>query len=463
MSARSRFARFAFVLTFAALPLSAQDVERRLADMEKRLGDLQGEVERRAAREKELEGKVGVLETKLAERDATEASRMKELEDRLVGRTSEIDKAIDRLEALETSPAAASRLRVGGYFDFEFRADEATEKNTFDQHRFVLKFDGDVTDFVSFRSEVEFEGGGAGASYLSNNYVAIEYAEVRFRFDRAFNVKAGALLMPFGRYNYAHDSPLQDLTDRPYVATFIVPTTWTEAGVGAFGGVQMGDVLFDYDVVVTNGLDQGFSTTPGGGMRDSRSSFRADNNDQKQIAGRVGVTPDVGFLDGLSFGASGLWGTYDDLGTQDVSMFGFDLFVKKGPFELLGEAVWANLDRTPTLATAGVPGGLDGWYLEGRFHFFPESWRGATSFFGDESTFTLVFRAEAVDTDDSATAIDFAARGDAFRDDARRYTIGLNFRPSERTVIKFEYQFIDEPGALSAGNDRIVMSIATSF
>ena len=428
---------------------AAQTLEERVAAMERR--------------ESELVGRVKTLEGELAARDAAEAARLKDLEDRLTGRSAAIDAAVTRLEAIERTPAASSRLRVGGYFDFEIRDDEATDRFTFDQHRYVLKFDADVTDAISFRSEIEWEGGGAGASYLSDNYIAIEYAELHFAVDRAFNLKAGALLMPFGRFNYLHDSPLQDLTDRPFVAQFVVPTTWTEAGVGAYGGFSLGGVRMDYDVVLSNGLDQGFNTMAGGGLRDARSSFRRDNNDAKQVTGRFGVSPDLAFLDGLSFGASAAFGRYDNGGNQDLSLFGFDLFAKKGPFELLGEAVFGDLERDAGLIAAGAPGGLSGWYVEGRFHFFPDAWRGDGAWFGEESTFTLVFRAESVDTDDSATAIDFATRGRAMRDDVERYTVGFNFRPVEKTVVKIEYQFLLEPGGFEVDNDRIVLSCAVSF
>jgi len=175
------------------------------------------------------------------------------------------------------------------------------------------------------------------------------------------------------------------------------------------------------------------------------------------------VLPDIAFLDGLSFGASGAFGRYDNAGDHDLSLFGFDLFVKKGPFEVLGEAVFGDLDRDAALVAAGAPGGLSGWYVEGRFHFFPDAWRGDGAWFGEESTFTLVFRAESVDTDDSATAIDFATRGRGMRDDVERYTIGFNFRPVEKTVVKIEYQFLREPGGFERDNDRLVLSCAVSF
>ena len=130
---------------------------------------------------------------------------------------------------------------------------------------------------------------------------------------------------------------------------------------------------------------------------------------------------------------------------------------------MIGEYACFDLERGQGQIDGGVPGGADGFYIQLNFHFFPESWRGVSRFFTDESTFTAVFRFGTVDTDDSTLAIDRATRGDAYRDDRNRYTLGLNFRPIEKTVFKIEYQFIDEDGFEDARNNRLVISFATYF
>ncbi|MCA9298632.1 MAG: hypothetical protein KDA28_06175, partial [Phycisphaerales bacterium] len=237
-----------------------------------------------------------------------------------------------------------------------------------------------------------------------------------------------------------------------------------DAGVGVYGAFDLGGVVIDYDLILSNGLDEDFSTTPGGGFRDSRNSFREDNNDSKMILGRIGVRPDLDFLDSSYLGLSFGFGRYDDRDQRDYRLFGFDWSLKKGDFELIGEYARFDLDRGTREKALGVPGGAEGFYLQLNFHFFPESWRGTTRFFTEESTFTLVFRVGTMDTDDVTEGIDRALRGDAYRDDPWRYTIGLNFRPVEKTVLKFEYQFWVESGGIDdADNDRFVCSLATYF
>lgn len=454
--------------TLTALLLAAsllgQDTRPDVADLAARLDVLQREIAARAAHEKQLEDRVADLQRAVAARPTIDPARLEALEEMASGRIQAVDEAVARIEHLGRVERDTSALSVGGYFDFEFRDDHAEEHDTFDQHRFILKFDADVLDdTITFKSEVEIEGGGT-ADYLTDSEVAVEFAELHFHFDRALNLKVGALLVPFGRLNYRHDSFLQELTDRPLVDTFIVPTTWTESGVGLYGAVDAGGVVFDYDVLVSNGLDQDFDATAGGGLRDARGSFREDNNDGKMLIGRVGITPEVGFLDALNVGVSGATGNYDDRNQNRLSLWGVDLTARRGPFELLFEYTSANLERDASLAAAGVPGGASGLYAQLGFHFFPESWRGATPFFTQSSTFTLVFRYDTVDTDDSARAIDRIARGDEFRDDVQRFTFGLNFRPIEKTVVKIEYQWFAEPSGIDdADNDRIVLSFATAF
>lgn len=462
-------ARWIVVMVFAIGVMQGQglSVEQRLAAMESREKQLVSKLEslemQLANSKAEGAQRIQSLEARLAGTKSDDASRIEALEAKLAGRDTALDDAIGRLRTVEQLPAAASRIRVGGYFDMELRSDEATDRVTFDQHRFVLKFDADVAEDISFRSEIEWEGGGAGASYLSNNYIAVEYAEFHFHIDEAFALKAGGLLVPFGRFNEQHDSPQQDLTDRPLLATYVVPTTWTESGIGAYGNLDLGFARSAYNVIVSNGLDQNFSAMAGGGLRDMRSSYRADNNDSKQVTGRLAFTPDFECLDTLTLGFSGAHGTYSSNARHAISMWGVDVFARKGPFELVGEAAFANLGRDAALIAAGAPGGTSGWYVEGRWHFFPSGWRGDSAWGNDESTFTFVVREERVDTDDSASGIDFGTRGAAMRDDLRRTTIGVNFRPVERSVIKLEYQFLREARGIDVDNDRIVLSFATSF
>ncbi len=360
ISLMTRLSLFVLALSLA-LPQAMGQVERPVSAEDpallRKLETFQKALEASHDREAHLLRRVTDLERRLNKSEEN-AARIHDLEARVAENAAgpTLDELVDRVESLESSGGARSALSLGGYFDFNFRNDQAASHPTFSQHRFVLQVASDILeDTITFKAEIEIEGGGADVSFLSDNEILVEYAELHFHIDRTFNVKVGALLMPFARFNALHDSPLQDLQDRPLVDRRIVPTTWQEAGIGIYGAFDVADWVVDYDIVVTNGFDDDFSATPGGGFRGNRSSFREDNNDSKQILGRIGVHPSFAFLDAAEFGFSFGWGKYDDKDDQDIVMAAFDWFVKKGPFELKGEYVRFELERGPAERAAGAP------------------------------------------------------------------------------------------------------------
>ena len=96
-----------------------------------------------------------------------------------------------------------------------------------------------------------------------------------------------------------------------------------------------------------------------------------------------------------------------------------------------------------------------GYYIQGNYHFMPEFLKKlAPSHFSDASTFTAIVRWEQVDTDtDDRTR--FLAEWIGNRRELDRLTLGLNFRPIEDTVFKFNWQFNtqkDATGLTPAGD-----------
>ncbi|MAG56938.1 MAG: hypothetical protein CMJ83_11645 [Planctomycetes bacterium] len=460
-----------FALLALTLTTSAQTPEARVQTLEAKVAKLAKQLEQVTDAHREQADALAAMKTELvdARRQAVASdARVAQLETQ-VEHQGELDLAtlieeqINRLVDQGLGSESDSAIQWSGYFDLEFRDDNAGDvPNEFDHHRLILKLHSDITSEIAFDMELEIEGGGADVGRLTGNEIIVEFAELSFNITELFNLKTGVLLIPFNRYNLLHDSPLQDLTDRPLVDRRIIPTTWAEVGIGAYGAVHWDWGSLDYDIVLVNGLTDAISAR--GGTRGARGSYRSDNNANKMVVGRLGMIVDVSFLDVLGFGGSVAYGKYDDGNSEYLTMFGFDLTVKKGPFELVGEYAKLNLSRGPAERMAGIPGGMEGWYVEGRFHFFPDSWRGSSPFFTNQSTFTLVARYGEVDTDTSGTAVDFAANGDRYRDDRHRLTIGINFRPVEGTVIKFEYQWFFEPSGIpSVDNNRIVASFATYF
>src|SRR2546427_4240472 len=77
------------------------------------------------------------------------------------------------------------------------------------------------------------------------------------------NFRAGIVLLPVGKFTLLHDSPLNDLSDRPLVATAIIPSTLSETGAGFYGTFYPTRLSkLDYELYVTQGFS-GYSTVNG--------------------------------------------------------------------------------------------------------------------------------------------------------------------------------------------------------
>lgn len=416
---------FLLACPFLAAASENPDLERLVREQGRKIQDLESEVQRLRQRDN------GALE--------------QEVEEYLATAQGETPRADPR-----------SRVRLGGYFSTEFRDDGDGATMEFDQVRFVPKIQADVADAIAFEAEIEIEGGGAEVSFLEDNEILVEYAELTFTLvEDKLDFVTGLILIPWGRFNLYHDDPLNDLTDRPLVSRYIGATAFDQPGIAIAGTLEVAsDWFLDYDIAIVQGFDGEFSTS--NGTRDARQSFRSDNNDNKQVFGRLVIAPPMGWLDVLELGGSFTAGNHDDAGDLADYGYGIDLFVKRGPFELRGEYMMLRIEQ-PNGAPASDPRRMDGWYVEVAYHLFPQRWRGKHALFGEESTFTFVLRVEGLDLNDATT-------GATLRDDVDQLSFGFNFRPVERTVFKVSYTFVDteQPGVGSSA-DRFTLSWASFF
>ena len=122
------------------------------------------------------------------------------------------------------------KTRLGGYAEVHFRygrSDGIAEEITFVAKRFNLFTYTPVSDRLRVASEIEIEEGG--------EEIKLEIAALDFEIHPALTFRGGVILSPVGRFNLAHDSPANDLTDRPLVSTKIIGTALSEAGMGFYG------------------------------------------------------------------------------------------------------------------------------------------------------------------------------------------------------------------------------------
>ncbi len=346
---------------------------------------------------------------------------------------------------------------VGGYYDIEFvqSFDPRSKGSFFDNHRLILQTSSYMHENLMFNAEVEFEHGGLINNLTNDGELKIEQAWADWRVGDALGLRAGVLLVPFGIVNVLHDSDVRETTARPLMANSIVPTTWMDAGIGAHGVLYpTEDLMVNYEAILTNGLNDQISAADG--LRKSRSSLKTDNNGNKAVSGRVGVSPWLG----LEVGLNGYYGAYDASGTQGLWMGGADLGWTLGSLELVGEYARVGTPGGTTMlagktALSAVPTQMQGYYGEARYRFFPEvledTFLGRGGGF-ERATFTFFTRYGAADTD--------LAAADAT--DKVEYVVGVNYRPIQTFVPKLEFRRIDEP-ITGKSDNAIWASVAAGF
>ncbi len=383
----------------------------------------------------------------------------------------------------------APKTIIGGYIDFTLTrcgnggARDCDATLGFDQERFVPFFYSQVTDRLSVAAELEVEHGGPDGNQGDGD-IKMEFATMDYRFNDAFNLRGGIILVPMGRFNLIHDSPLNDLPLRPMVSRSILPSTFAESGLGFFGTVYPTQLSkIDYEFYVVNGFrgDKGGRISEGSGNVRGRGSLKNDNNENKAIVTRVSFSPRLG----IEVAGSMHHGKWDKDDEHDLTLLAVDGNLQRGPFEIQGEAAWANSDGSdlydvkkgeivfrsdPDDSARGRsqadddetyfhPKNMFGYYVQLNYHFMPDAlMEAAPSFFGRDSTFTGIVRWGEADTDTDS---------DSNTNDEKRVTLGLNFRPVEDSVIKFAYTWNTKGKTLgnpnSTDHDGFQFNMSTYF
>ena len=189
------------------------------------------------------------------------------------------------------------RTVVGGYVEFHARlqrVDGVTEDSGFEAKRWNIFTATEVSDFVRVSAELEVEEGG--------EEIRLEFAAIDFRIAPTFTIRGGMLLSPIGRFNLAHDSPLNEFTDRPLVSTEILGTALSEPGIGVLGLFPVGSGgRITYQVYAVNGFHDGLiEDSPDGTRIPLGRGNVEDNNASPAVVGRLAWSPSLNFELGIS-------------------------------------------------------------------------------------------------------------------------------------------------------------------
>jgi hypothetical protein len=402
---------------------------------------------------KELEKKVDVV--------------TKEIESLRLGETAPAEKAAAAPPTLGLGPAASKvyskhGVSIGGYGEILYQNFSGSREDgsasgltpTIDLARAVLYFGYKFDEHLVFNSEIEYEHAVTASDKEGETEVEFAYLDW-LSGKRAFNARAGLVLIPVGLINQLHEPPVFLGARRPDVETVILPSTWREIGLGAWGDVGP----FSYRFYLVNGLNAtGYAAD---GLREG--SQEGSNALARNFAftGRLDYTGLPGMLVGASFftGNSAqdhVTPTGESFGARTTFVdFHLDARWRGASFR----ALWAEStvgDAAAINQLNGFEGDesvgkrQEGWYVEAGFDVL--SLTRAT-----RMSLTPFVRYEAWDT--QAAVPDGYARNP--ENDVTQWTAGLVFKPIPQVVVKVDGQW--RQNAAKTGVNQLNVALGYEF
>ena len=386
--------------------------------------------------------------------------RVRELEKKVDVLVEEMEKlklgavAEPRYESFMGLGPAASKvyavekgLSLGGYGEVVYNNYQHSSKKDFaDAYRFILYGGYKFNDWIIMNTELEFEHAGIGNSGSREPEVYTEFSYLDFLLSKGFNIRTGLMLMPIGLVNEYHEPTVYHGVSRPDVELNIIPSTWRDIGVmayGRFGGLK-------YDVALVNGL-RANSFTSSTWIRSGRQQGAKVNADVFGTLVRINYEPLTDLLIGATYYSAkadtGKGGDEDKSSdkTGTVGLWEVHAQYQLKGLNLRGLYARGSLDvndafkSDSTLSTVGKE--VEGWYLETAYDIMPFVKPGS------EMSLTPFVRYEAYDTNKEV----FAGQTRNKTMDRTVVTYGIGFKPYPNVVIKADYQSRDTSSSLSEG------------
>ena len=353
-------------------------------------------------------------------------------------------------------------VSIGGYGEilyqnFAGEAQNGSPTNltpTIDVSRAVFYFGYKFDTHFLFNSEVEYEHAVTASDKGGETEVEFAYLDW-LSGNRAFNARAGLMLIPMGIINQLHEPPTFLGARRSDVETMIIPSTWREIGFGGWGDAGP----FSYRLYLVNGLNSaGYAAN---GLREGSQEGSNALARSFALTGRLDYTGMPGVLVGASFftGNSGQGqvtpaGASFDAKTTFVD-FHLDAKWRGASFR----ALWAESTVGDVVAInqannfegdESVGTRQTGWYVEAGFDVLslvPRSRMSLVPF----------ARYEAWDT--QAAVPDGYARNP--ENDVTQWTAGVVFKPIPQVVVKIDGQW--RKNAAQTGVSQLNVALGYEF
>jgi hypothetical protein len=258
---------------------------------------------------------------------------------------------------------------LSGYMELHLNKEEHRD-GTLDFHRFVLLMNHSFNRRMRFVGELELEHAFVEGLEEAGE-VELEQAYVDFLISRAFNLRAGMMLMPLGIINERHEPPVFHGVERPFVDTVIIPTTWFDAGAGIHGELGPGLRYRAFVMAPLNALE--FNAEEG--LRGGRQKGSESNVRNVAATGRIEYVA----AGGLTLGASAWSGDTSFAAPRlktTTRIVEADARYKRGQLELRGQFAGVSIANAGALnenvqrltgISPNVAAGLRGFYGEAAY------------------------------------------------------------------------------------------------
>jgi hypothetical protein len=395
----------------------------------------------------ELERRVRELESRLLELEGEDGKRPPS--------TSEpVSAQQPPSSAASATPRESTVSQTGpisGYMDFHFNRPEH-EDATLDFHRFVLLFNHSFSDRLRFVGELELEHAFV-AGLEPSGELELEQAYLDFKVNPAFNIRAGMLLAPVGIINERHEPPSFNGVERPFVDTFIIPSTWFDAGAGIHGTFGTG---WQYRAYVMAPLDA-TRITADEGLHEARQQGFVSNVRDVAHTGRL----EYGGFPGLTLGASfwrGKTGFNFRRVDSRIGVAEFDGRYRSGPFAVRGEFAQVFIEGAADLndvkqRTVGVNPNIAqqmrGFYIEPSIRPLPRIRHDIAAF----------LRYENFDTQFRMPPGVLALR----QFDRAAWVFGGSYFPDPDVVLKIDYSIVRNRSSLFPSVDALNIGLGWWF
>jgi len=337
--------------------------------------------------------------------------------------------------------------RLYAHIDYNQKTDgEQRQAGNLDVHRLVTLFGYQFDRKTQFVSEVEFE-------HVKEVYV--EQAFVKHKLTKQINLKAGLLLIPMGLVNEMHEPTFFYTVERPLLDKNIIPSTWSEIGVGISG------LLMNYDLKYQLYLVNNAISYDGEAKLSAEKGLRGGR--QKGAKSKVTTLPAISGqleyfgLDGYKIGLSAYHGRtntslYDtfqndnsefanmtiDSSTVTTSMATIHTTLDRNRWTIRGQYTLAAFGETSTynaFTGQNIPELMHGFYLLASYDFLKNQAQSLAPFVRFSHLNNHLKVSENVVQDKSLKQ--------------NIISLGINYKPNPGVVFKLDYQFYEKANGLS--------------